>query len=126
MCDYSLERYRSRPARAGERYVLIRFASGSNGFVSPGDCSTAVCVPYDTRMELAQIPTDLQDELGVGPREEVVFTQVDNGRYRDGVVFANGTPVSLQRLTPGITAVLRRSLGRIPAALERKPELEKL
>ena len=31
MCDYSLEMYHSRPARAGERYVLHRFRSGSLG-----------------------------------------------------------------------------------------------
>ncbi|MCH8024378.1 MAG: hypothetical protein IIB43_06695 [Candidatus Marinimicrobia bacterium] len=56
MCDYSLESYRSIPAREGERYIDERFDSGSIGFASPGDCSTAVCVQADTRLRLS--PTD--------------------------------------------------------------------
>ena len=35
MCDYSLEAYRSRPARLGERYETHRFESYSNGFIAP-------------------------------------------------------------------------------------------
>ena len=112
MCDYSLELYRSRPAQIGEKYVLTRFRSGSVGFASPGDCSTAVCIPYDTRLRLEGIPEVLQHELGVGPDEEVTFARVDNGRYRDGVRFANGAETSLQRLNPGITVAVTRSLER--------------
>ena len=50
MCDYSLETYSSRPAREFERYETQRFPSGSIGLASPGDCRTAVCVQYDTRL----------------------------------------------------------------------------
>lgn len=112
MCDYSLEFYRSRPAQEGEKYVLTHFGSGSLGFASPGDCSTAVCIPYDTQLRLEGIPEALQDQLGVGANEEVTFARVDNGRYRDGVRFANGAETSLQRLNPGVTAVLIGSLER--------------
>ena len=42
MCDFSLELYRSRPARVGERYETHRFPSSTVGFIAPGDCSTAV------------------------------------------------------------------------------------
>ncbi len=112
MCDYSLELYRSRPAQIGEKYVLTHFRSGSRGFASPGDCSTAVCIPYDTQLRLEGIPERLQDELGVESDEEVTFTRVDHGRYRDWVRFANGAKTSLQRLNPGITAALTRSLER--------------
>jgi hypothetical protein len=48
MCDYSLEMYASRPARESELYVTTKFPSGSIGLASPGDCTTAVCVQYDT------------------------------------------------------------------------------
>ena len=48
MCDFSLELYRSRPARVGERYETPRFPSGTVGFIAPGDVSTAVCMAYDT------------------------------------------------------------------------------
>lgn len=112
MCDYSLELYRSRPAQLGEKYVLTRFRRDSLGFASPGDCSTAVCIPYDARLRLEGISGRLQDELGVEPDEVVTFTRVDHGRYRDGVRFANGAETSLQRLNPGITAALTQSLAR--------------
>jgi hypothetical protein len=52
MCDYSLEAYRSRPARLGERYETHRFESYSIGFIAPGDPSTAVCMAYDTKLRL--------------------------------------------------------------------------
>jgi hypothetical protein len=71
MCDYSLEMYASRPARESERYVTTRFPSGSVGLASPGDCTTAVCVQYDTRLKLEGIPSDLQTWLGVKNEEEL-------------------------------------------------------
>jgi hypothetical protein len=40
MCDYSLEQYRSRPARVGESYLTHRFPSGTIGFIAPGDSRT--------------------------------------------------------------------------------------
>ena len=124
MCDYSLEFYRSKPAQIGEKYVLTRFSSGSLGFASPGDCSTAVCIPYDTQLRLEGIPEGLQDELGVGSDEEVTFARIDNGSYHDGVRFANGAETSLQRLNPGITAAITRSLERTAWGFRPAPAME--
>ncbi|MFQ5776013.1 MAG: hypothetical protein ACE5GS_15945 [Kiloniellaceae bacterium] len=122
MCDYSIEFYRSRPAQVGEKYAITRFHSGSVGLASPGDCSTAVCVPYETRLRLEGIPGHLQTRFGVGPREEVTFVQVEYGRYRDGVRFDNGAEVSLQKLEPGITASVARALERgAPRVRARTP-----
>ena len=112
MCDYSLEEYRSRPAREGERYVTHRFDSSSIGFASPGDCSTAVCVQADTRLRLQDIPAALQGRLKLGPGAEVTFVRLDHGRYRDGVKFKNGAQVLLQDLGPGVTAMIPEFLGQ--------------
>jgi hypothetical protein len=113
MCDYSLEMYGSRPARESERYVTTRFPSGSIGLTSPGDCGTAVCVQYDTRLTLEGIPRDLQTSLGVSPVAEATFVRLEHGAYRDGVKFASGKCVSLQQLNTGvgvtITGVLKLS-----------------
>jgi hypothetical protein len=73
MCDYSLEFYATRQAQDNEVYVTTRFPSGSMGFAAPGDCTTAVCVSYGTRMTLENLPPELQQDLGVGPIESVVF-----------------------------------------------------
>jgi hypothetical protein len=106
MCDYSLEMYASRPARESEKYVTTRFPSGSIGLASPGDCTTAVCVQYDTRLKLEGISSDLQTRLGVRDDEEVVFARLEHGAYRDGIKFRNGKEISLQLLGSGVAVTL--------------------
>jgi hypothetical protein len=114
MCDYSLEMYASRPARESEKYVTTRFPSGSIGLAVPGDCTTAVCVQYDTHLELEGISTDLQSRLGVGGEESVVFARLEHGAYRDGVKFSNGKEISLQLLGSGVSV----RLAEVPAKRE--------
>ncbi len=87
MCDYSLEMYASRPARQSEKYVLPAFLRGSIGLAAPGDCTTAVCVQYDTQLNLEGISSDLQTRLGVKAGERVIFARLEHGAYRDGVKF---------------------------------------
>ncbi len=123
MCDYSLEMYASRPARESEKYVTTRFPSGSIGLASPGDCSTAVCVLYDTKLDLEGISSDLQTRLGVQAREQVVFARLEHGAYRDGVRFGNGKEISLQLLGSGVGASLVPA--RI-AATESAPERKEI
>ena len=106
MCDYSLEAYRSQPAAVDERYVLVRFPSGSKGFTTDPGCMTAVCMMADTTMRLEGIAPELQLALGVGETEEVTMTRLDIGPYRDAVRFANGQEVVLQRLNAGVLATV--------------------
>jgi hypothetical protein len=122
MCDYSLEMYASRPARESEKYVTTRFPSGSIGLAVPGDCTTAVCVQYDTLLELEGISSDLQSRLGIAGEASVVFARLEHGAYRDGVKFANGKEISLQLLGSGVTVKLaempaRREVVRAPEAV---------
>jgi hypothetical protein len=114
MCDYSLEMYASRPARESEKYVTTRFPSGSIGLAVPGDCTTAVCVQYDTHLELEGISSDLQSRLGIGGEESVVFARLEHGAYRDGVKFASGKEISLQLLGSGVSV----KLAEMPAKRE--------
>jgi len=116
MCDYSLEMYGSRPARESERYETVRFPSGSVGLASPGDCGTAVCVQYDTRLRLENIPLHIQASLRVSATEEVTFVRLDHGAYRDGIRFRNGKEMSIQQLNSGVSAVVVQMLEAIPAA----------
>jgi hypothetical protein len=104
MCDYSLEAYRSRPAREGEQYVTSRFTSGSVGFIAPGDTVTAICMAYDTRLTLENIPQAIRRALGVKAKELVTFARLESDFFKDGVRFANGAQVTLQRLGPGVKA----------------------
>jgi hypothetical protein len=53
MCDYSLQTVRSRPARVGEKLRSQHFNTGTIGFASPEDCTTAVCVLPGTELAFA-------------------------------------------------------------------------
>jgi hypothetical protein len=110
MCDYSLETYRSRPAQLGEKYETHRFESRSIGFVAPGDASTAVCMACDTKLRLEGIPEAVQTSLGVSANEDVTFTRLEDGPHHDGVRFANGKEVTLQKLGPGVKGYLYDAL----------------
>jgi hypothetical protein len=118
MCDYSLEMYASRPARESEKYVTTRFPSGSVGLAAPGDCTTAVCVQYDTKLKLENISNDLQTRLSVGPEENVVFARLEHGAYRDGIKFGNGKEISLQLLGAGVAISLVEIEKIQPAAIK--------
>lgn len=113
MCDYSLEAYRTRPAREGERYVTTRFASGSIGLAAPGDVMTPVCVACDTPLHIEGIPAFVQARLGVTAIEDATLTHLDRGAFRDGVRFANGATIALQQLGTGasvtVTALLENA-----------------
>ncbi len=116
MCDYSLEMYGSRPARESERYETVRFPSGSVGLASPGDCGTAVCVQYDTRLRLENIPLHLQSSLRIKSSEEATFVRLDHGAYRDGLRFDNGREISIQQLNSGVSAVIVQTVDKTQEA----------
>jgi hypothetical protein len=132
MCDYSLMAVPNRLAQQGEDLVAHRFPTGSLGLASPGDLKRvfepaptaqrslwctfkaffnplraepvpAVCIPPGARLRLQDIPARLQHEFGVGPEEDVTFTQISAAAnsYRDAVRFGNGREVRLQELREG-------------------------
>ena len=108
MCDYSLEMYRSRPAVAGEQYVLHRFRSGSLGFVDPADCSTAVCMPAGARLRLEGFSDRVQHAFSLGRTAEVTMIRLPDrvSMHRDGLRLADGREVLLQSLNVGLSAAL--------------------
>jgi hypothetical protein len=134
MCDYSLQGLPNRLAAEGEELVAHRFLTSTIGFTSPhearaaqkrsgfwaaikdlfsvetGPSATAVCIPPGARLSLQDTPERPQREFGVGPNEEVTFTQLTAQpyAYRDAVRFDNGREVLLQKLEPGQRAVVLR------------------
>ena len=112
MCDYSLTGIPSRLAVEGEQLVVHRFSNGSLGLSSPcpsrsrwwsANQTPAVCIPPGARLLLPDIPKDLQQQLGVGATEEVIFVQLNATPYqfRDAVRFSNGREILLQKLKCG-------------------------
>jgi len=132
MCDYSLMAVPNRLAQEGEELVAYRFPTGSLGLASPTDVkratyvppasrsfwtnlklffsppnhvpAPAVCIPPGARLRLEGIPARMQAELGVGPVEDVTFTQLTAAAntYRDAVRFSNGKTIRLQEWREGL------------------------
>lgn len=112
MCDYSLEAYKTRPARQGETITTHRFPSGSLGFVAPENSTVAVCLACDTQLHLSNLPTSIQRSCGVGQKAVATFTQLDTTGYRDAVLFETGKSVTLQQLGIGVDALIVDSLTK--------------
>jgi hypothetical protein len=156
MCDYSLMAIPNRLAAEGEELVSHRFPTGSIGLASPSDLRRitdpappqprsfwaavkdffnppktepvpAVCIPPGARLALQDIPARLQNELAVGPVEEVTFTQITAAvnSYRDAVRFNNGREIRLQELREGQRVqVLDLSMAEeFEPVTEERPEL---
>ena len=64
----------------------------------------AVCIPPGARLQVDGIPSLMQKQFGLGPREEVTFVQLtaEPFRYRDAIRFNNGQEVLLQKLSDGL------------------------
>src|SRR5581483_1674311 len=129
MCDYSLMAVPNRLAQEGEELVAHRFPTGSLGLASPGDLkriadapAPAGRIPPGARLRLQDIPARLQHEIGVGPVEDVTFTQISAAvnSYRDAVRFTNGREVRLQELREG------QRVKVLDLSLAEDLELEKL
>lgn len=137
MCDYSLMAVPNRLAQEGEELVTHRFPTGSLGLASPADITRAataaaparktffsllkeffnppvacavpaVCIPPGARLQVREIPQRLQQGLGVGPTEDVTFTQLSAAAntYRDALHFANGRDIRLQELREGMPVMV--------------------
>lgn len=138
MCDYSLHSVPNRLAKEGEELIVHRFPTGSIGMASPNEARPpappshrkkgfwatlrdffnppnspavcAICIPPGARLLLRDIPEALQQNAGVGPEEEVTFTELTASAftYRDAVRFWNGREVRLQALREGQRARVLR------------------
>lgn len=91
----------------------------------PAAAIPAVCIPPGARLRLHGIPRNLQQDLDVGPTEQVTFVELSASayRYRDGVRFSNGREILLQYLDQGMRAdVLSLASAETPAMLEMEQE----
>ena len=101
MCDYSLESYQSRPAIAGEDLDLVRFPSGSQGFVGHGAAtSCAVCCEEGMTMTLHMPSGDVDVVFSKDRRPMLSWVSEPSFRHKDGVRFPDGSYRLLQEL-PG-------------------------
>lgn len=84
MCDYSLGRFKSRPAVVGELLVSSCPDYYTAGLFSRYDAETAVCLQPGTRVMLEGFGPKAERALGVLDGVLATFEQRDGSQYSDG------------------------------------------
>jgi hypothetical protein len=116
---------REKAARS-KRSWWLALKNWLNPPLLPPQAVPAVCIPPGARLTMHDIPRHLQQELGVGPTEEVTFVELSASayRYRDGVRFRNGREILLQYLVQGMRVdVLSLTSAEASAISETEQEV---
>ena len=131
MCDYSLHSVRSRPAKIGDKLVTKDFGTGTRGFASVTDASTAVCVLPGTELAFAgevrhadwTIRSFIRGAQLETPHKTAIFRQINKGQegiHRDALEFPDGKVVLLTRLYEGQEATVLQLPAETHVAVEAK------
>lgn len=115
MCDYSLQRIMSRPAKVGDKLTTHDFGTGTRGFAAAEDAAVAVCVLPGTELAFSSAVTIIDDRFFFGAESQTlnhataIFRQVnkDNPRtHHDALEFPDGHIVLLTLLCGGQEATV--------------------
>jgi hypothetical protein len=131
MCDYSLHSVRSRPAKIGDKLVTKDFGTGTRGFASVTDASTAVCVLPGTELAFASevrhpdwtIRSLIRGTQVKTPHKTAIFRQINKEQeriHRDALEFPDGKVVLLTRLYEGQEATVLQLPAETHVAVEAK------
>jgi hypothetical protein len=130
MCDYSLQTVRSRPARVGEKLRSQHFNTGTIGFASPEDCTTAVCVLPGTELAFATaircMPCGLFGwKTKVVNHTTAIFRQINKDNlhtHHDALEFPDGQIVLLTDLFEHQEATVLQLPAQPATAAEAKAQ----
>jgi hypothetical protein len=106
MCDYSLQHVRSRPAKVADRLVTHNFGTGTRGFCSPEDRSTAVCLIPGTELAFEQ---PIEANVPTEAHRTAIFRQINKNvsyRHHDALELPGGQIVLLTQLCEGQIATV--------------------
>jgi hypothetical protein len=114
MCDYSLLHVKSRPAKVGDRLTTKNFGTGTRGFASPEDMTTAVCILPGTELAFSKEVTCTSHRLvGWGTKKinhkTAIFRQINKDAphvHHDALEFPDGEVVLLTDLNEGQDATV--------------------
>ena len=130
MCDYSLHSVRSRQATIGDKLVTKDFGTGTSGFASVTDASTAVCVLAGTELAFASEVRhadwtfrSIRGTQGETPHKTAIVRQINKGQegiHRDALEFPDGKVVLLTRLCEGQEATVLQLPAETHTAVEAK------
>jgi len=114
MCDYSLLHVKSRPAKVGDRLTTHNFGTGTRGFASPEDLTTAVCILPGTELAFSREVSCTSHRLvGWGTKKinhkTAIFRQIHKEAphvHHDSLEFPDGEFVLLTDLNEGQEATV--------------------
>jgi hypothetical protein len=123
MCDYSLERVASRPARVGDKLITTSFSNSvTRGFAAADDPETAVCLMPGTELAF-ETEVACEPRFGFFPERQkhhgvARFRRVNPDQpfaHHDALELPDGEIVLLTRLVEG----QRATVLQLPATGER-------
>jgi hypothetical protein len=116
MCDFSLHHLKSRPAKVGDKLRTVYFNTGTRGFASPDDRTTAVCVLPGTELAFSDEVKYAAAAFGFYSRRAktanfrtAIFRQVNKNVphvHHDALEFPDGTSVLLTDVLEGQEATV--------------------
>ena len=137
MCDYSLQKVSSRPAKVDDRLVTKDFGTGTRGFACHRDPGTAVCLMPGTELAFEQPVREheyllsLRRLLGKPAHQRyqtAIFRQINrnySNTHHDALEFPDGRIVLLTRLAAGQRALVLQ-LPAAPRTREEAAEQKRL
>jgi hypothetical protein len=138
MCDYSLHSVASRPAKVADKLVTKNFGTGTRGFASTADLSTAVCVLPGTELAFSAevshtdwtVRSLIRERFAPPARTQhktAIFRQVNKDNrmtHHDALEFPDGQIVLLTRLCEGQEATVLQLPAEPRTAEELKRQRE--
>ena len=129
MCDYSLQFTKSRPAKVGDKLKTHNFGTGTRGFASPEDPTTAVCLLPGTELafskEVAVVTAGMVGgELSIA-QALAIFRQINKDQPRthhDALEFPDGRIVLLTTLCDGQEATVLQLPAQPTTAAEEEAQ----
>jgi hypothetical protein len=116
MCDFSLHHVKSRPAKVGDRLMTCNFNTGTRGFASPDDRTTAVCILPGTELAFSEEVKCTPVRFGFSSWrtktvnfKTAIFRQINKNvpqMHHDALEFPDGTCVLLTDLREGQEATV--------------------
>ena len=114
MCDYSLQKTVSRPAKVGDKLTTHNFGSGTRGFAAQENSAMAVCVLPGTELAFSE-GVSIPDMSLLWTKHKklchktAIFRQINKDlphTHHDALEFPDGKMVLLTHLCEGQEAIV--------------------
>jgi hypothetical protein len=114
MCDYSLQKVASRPAKVSDRLTIHNFGSGTRGFAAQENSAVAVCLAPGTELAFCddvKIPAFglIWTKQKTTGHKMAIFRQINKDlphAHHDALELPDGKVVLLTQLCEGQQAIV--------------------